>query len=122
MSAAQPWFRLGSALMFAGVAFGAFGAHGLRDKLTPDAMKTYQTAVLYHFIHALALFVVAWAQTQNADARIRFAGWAFTAGVVLFSGSLYSLAVTGTRWLGAITPIGGLFFLAGWAFLACAKS
>lgn len=105
--------------MLAGVALGAFGAHGLKARLTPESMQIYQTAVLYHFIHALGLFVVALAAFQHPDnARIPMAGFAFVFGILVFSGSLYLLSVTGTRWLGALTPIGGLLFLLGWGLLA----
>lgn len=114
--------------MLLGVGLGAFGAHGLRARLTPDAMHIYQTAVLYHLIHALGLFAVAWAASagrgdspQGAPA-VRFAGWALSIGIVVFAGSLYLLAVTGVRGLGAVTPIGGVCFLAGWAALALNKA
>lgn len=111
------WIKLGSILMFTAVALGAFGSHALRDKLTPYYLEVYKTGVLYHFIHALALFVVAWLSTVSADPKITWAGIAFTAGIVLFSGSLYVLSVTGIKWLGAITPLGGISFLAGWLLL-----
>lgn len=107
--------------MFAGVALGAFGAHALKGRLSAEALQIYQTAVFYHFTHALGLFVVAWAQSQSSDARVRVAGLAFVLGIFVFSGSLYLLAVTGMRWLGALTPIGGVLFLAGWALLTLVK-
>ena len=103
--------------MFAGVALGAFGAHALREKLTGYYLDVYKTAVLYHFIHALGLFIVAWLSTQTSDPKIQYAGRAFVAGIVLFSGSLYLLSVTQIKWLGAITPLGGLSLLAGWALI-----
>jgi uncharacterized membrane protein YgdD (TMEM256/DUF423 family) len=108
--------RLAAALGFLGVALGAFGAHGLRDRLAPQMLEVYRTGVLYHLIHALALLAVA----VGADriARPRAVAALFTAGVALFSGSLYALALTGMRGLGAITPLGGLLFMAGWATLA----
>ena len=100
--------------MFLAVALGAFGSHALRGKLSDYYLEVYKTAVLYQFIHALGLFVVAWLSTINHDPKITWAGIAFVAGIVLFSGSLYTLSVTGIKWLGAITPLGGLSFLAGW--------
>ena len=103
--------------MFLAVGLGAFGAHALREKLIGYYLDVYKTAVLYHFIHALALFVVAWLSTQSADPKIQYAGWAFVAGIVLFSGSLYLLSITQMRWLGAVTPLGGLSFLAGWMLI-----
>src|SRR3989338_9671589 len=105
------WIKLGSILMFTAVALGAFGSHALRGKLTDYYLEVYKTGVLYHFIHALGLFVVAWLSTQSQDSKITLAGIFMLAGIVLFSGSLYVLSVTGQKWLGAITPLGGLSFL-----------
>jgi uncharacterized membrane protein YgdD (TMEM256/DUF423 family) len=105
------------------VAFGAFGAHGLRGRLTPEMLAVFETGVRYHMYHALALLLVATLIPRPGigDGRaIVAAGWLFVAGIVLFSGSLYLLAVTGVTVLGAITPIGGVAFLAGWALLAFA--
>jgi len=98
------------------VALGAFGAHGLRERLSPSMLEVYRTGVLYHLIHAVALLAVA----LGADrlARPRAVAALFTAGIVVFSGSLYALALTGTRGLGAVTPVGGLLFMAGWVTLA----
>lgn len=110
------WVRLGSGCMFLAVALGAFAAHALKTKLQPDLFAIFEVGVRYHVYHALALFAVAWL----ASLEKKYAGTAgilFTVGIVIFSGSLYLLALTGQRWLGAITPIGGLAFLAGWAFL-----
>jgi uncharacterized membrane protein YgdD (TMEM256/DUF423 family) len=102
------------------VAFGAFGAHGLRGRLTPDMLAVFETGVRYHMYHALALLLTA-ALAPRLDGRaIVAAGWCFVAGIVLFSGSLYLLAVTGIRALGVVTPVGGVAFLAGWACLAVA--
>lgn len=115
------WIKIGSLLMFLAVALGAFGAHALKAKLTDYYLDVYNTAVLYHFIHALGLFVVAWLSTQSADPKITGAGIAFIIGIILFSGSLYVLSVTGIKWLGAITPLGGLSFLTGWALLTFSK-
>src|SRR5436190_11134564 len=104
--------RLASALCFLGVALGAFGAHALKTTLESHGMiDVWNKAVLYHFIHALALVVVALHASGNRAAYLLF-----SCGIVLFSGSLYMMAMTNVRWLGAITPIGGLCFLAGWAW------
>jgi uncharacterized membrane protein YgdD (TMEM256/DUF423 family) len=103
--------------MFLGVAMGAFGSHLLRAKLSDHYLEVFKTGVLYHFLHALALFVVAWLSTQSSDPKVQYAGIFFMAGIVLFSGSLYILSITEIKWLGAITPLGGLSFLAGWALL-----
>ncbi len=100
------------------VALGAFGAHGLGARLSADLMANYQTAVQYHFYHSLALFGVALLNAQFPNATLpKASGYLFLAGILLFSGSLYVLALTGERWLGAITPIGGTGFLAGWVCL-----
>ncbi len=106
--------------MAAAVILGAFGAHGLRDKLDAYSMSVYEKAVFYHFIHALGILLVALlARTQaiTVVGQTRVC-WLLFAGIVIFSGSLYALAVTGVRLLGAITPIGGLAFIAGWLLLA----
>jgi uncharacterized membrane protein YgdD (TMEM256/DUF423 family) len=101
-----------------GVAFGAFGAHALRSRLSPEMLTVFETAVRYQMYHTLALLLTAAAIGRIGDARLLVvAGWFFTAGIVLFSGSLYGLALTGVTGLGAITPIGGLAFLLGWASL-----
>jgi uncharacterized membrane protein YgdD (TMEM256/DUF423 family) len=101
--------------MFAAVAFGAFGAHGLKDHLTPDRMAIYETGVRYHAWHALGLFAVAWIRSIRPSPAVEAAGRLMVAGVFLFSGSLYLLAITGARAWGAITPLGGLCFLGAWA-------
>ena len=108
--------RLAAALGFVGVALGAFGAHGLRERLSPAMLEVYRTGVLYHLLHAVAMLAVA----LGADrlARPRAVGALFAGGIVIFSGSLYALALTGVHTLGAITPIGGLLFMAGWVTLA----
>ena len=98
--------RLGATAMGFGVAFGAFGAHGLRDRLTPDLLATFETGVRYHLIHALGLFVAAWLSGEDESRSARLAGVLLVVGILLFSGSLYVLALTGVRWLGAITPLG----------------
>ena len=110
------WVRLGSLVMFLGVLFGAFGAHALKGTLTDESRGWWQTAVLYHLVHGLALLAVGWLATlRPTEGLLRNAGLCFAIGIVLFSGSLYLMALTGARKLGAITPIGGLAFLAGWA-------
>jgi uncharacterized membrane protein YgdD (TMEM256/DUF423 family) len=100
------------------VVLGAFAAHGLRDRLPADLLVTFETGARYHMYHALALLAVAWASGRWPSGSLTVAGWLFLAGTVLFSGSLYVLAVTGQRWLGAITPFGGAAFIAGWLLLA----
>ncbi len=111
------FFVLGSLSGLLGVAAGAFGAHGLRGRLTPELLDVYETAVRYQLFHALALLAVAWAVTRWPGSLANAAGWLFVAGTLLFSGSLYVLSLTGIRWLGAITPLGGVAFLAGWGCL-----
>ena len=111
---------VGLGAVFAGVAvvLGAFGAHALRATLTPEDLATFEVGVRYQMYHALALFVVAWATTHWQSTTLAAAGWAFVAGIVVFSGSLYVLVLTGQRWLGAITPLGGVAFIVGWGLLA----
>lgn len=111
------FFVLGSASALLGVAAGAFGAHGLRARLAPEMLVVWETAVRYQLVHALALLATAWALTRWPGRPAELAGWLFVAGTLLFSGSLYALSVSGQRWLGAVTPFGGLAFLAGWASL-----
>jgi uncharacterized membrane protein YgdD (TMEM256/DUF423 family) len=109
--------RIGAALGFLGVALGAFGAHALREKLSPAMLQVWHTAVLYHLLHAVALFALGlYARASGADVRV--GGVLLIAGVLVFSGSLYALALTGIKPLGAITPVGGLLLLAGWAWIA----
>ena len=104
---------------FIAVSLGAFAAHGLKSMLGPDLLATFQTGVQYHMYHSLALLAVGILVLQfPAQTGLRIAGFLFLAGIVIFSGSLYVLALSGIRWLGAITPIGGVAFLAGWALLA----
>ncbi len=103
------------------VAMGAFGAHALRGSVSPEGLAIYQTGALYHLVHAVALFGAALLARDPATGKLAlWAGYAFFAGTVLFSGSLYLLALTGHKWLGPITPIGGTLFLAGWALVALA--
>ena len=110
--------KLGTVLAFLGVALGAFGAHALRDRLGPAGVATYRTGTEYHLVHALAILVLSALAGRALDERRAIqVGLLFTAGILLFSGSLYALAITGVRALGAITPLGGLCFLSGWAVL-----
>jgi uncharacterized membrane protein YgdD (TMEM256/DUF423 family) len=112
---------IGAVAGFLGVALGAFGAHGLRGRLTPEMLQAFETGVRYHLYHALALVATSAIMGRVGPARLLLvAGWSFTAGIVLFSGSLYALSITGMTKLGAITPLGGLAFLVGWACLALA--
>lgn len=112
----------GAIFMFIGVGAGAFGAHGLKAYFVdhPTLEATYKTAVQYQLIHGLALFAIAWATTQWPGGLTTWAGYLIIAGVLIFSGSLYLLVLTDTGWFGAITPIGGVAMLAGWAALALA--
>ena len=101
------------------VIFGAFGSHALKGKLDAYSIGVFETAVQYHFCHSLALLAVGiLALSQPQTTMLKSSGWLFTIGIVVFSGSLYLLSVTGMRWLGAITPLGGLAFIGGWACLA----
>lgn len=103
------------------VAIGAFGAHGLKGRLTEDLLAIYQTGVQYHFYHTFALLVVGLLLLQFPQVGLlNWSGWLFVVGIVVFSGSLYVLSLTGVRWLGAITPLGGLAFIAGWLTMAIA--
>ncbi|HYJ79903.1 MAG TPA: DUF423 domain-containing protein [Longimicrobiaceae bacterium] len=117
---ARTFWILGCTFAALGVAAGAFGAHALRARLPADLLAVFETAARYQLYHALALLAVALAAARWPAGGWAAAGWLFTAGIVVFSGSLYLLALTGTRWLGAVTPFGGLCFLAGWAALAVA--
>jgi len=111
---------LGALSALVSVAAGAFGAHALRERLTPDMLAVFETAARYQMYHALGLLAVAWAFGRWPGGAAVAAGWLFVGGTVLFCGSLYLLTLTGQRWLGAITPLGGLAFIAGWAALAWA--
>jgi len=113
------WISVGAISGFLAVGLGAFGAHALKERLSPDLLAIYQTGVQYHAMHALALLGVRLACGRVAERQRCAAGWAFLVGTLIFSGSLYALAITGQRWLGAITPIGGAAFLIGWGLLAC---
>jgi len=111
------FFAAGSLMAFLAVGLGAFGAHALKDRLSPDMLNIFEVGVRYHMYHAFGLLAVAWAISRWPESNLTAAGWAFLAGIVIFSGSLYILSIFGIRWLGAITPLGGLAFLIGWAIL-----
>lgn len=112
------WCRIASLLMALAVGMGAFGAHALRGRIDADMLDVYKIAAFYHMTHALGLFAVAWIISETNDTRGELAGCFLSAGIVLFSGSLYVLSLTGTLWIGALTPIGGLCLIAGWVTLA----
>lgn len=114
------FFALGALSGLVAVAAGAFGAHALRARLPAELLAVFETGARYQMYHALALLAVGWAAARWASPVLAWAGWLFVAGTLLFSGSLYLLALTGVRWLGAITPLGGICFLAGWLCLALA--
>ncbi len=115
------WFgSAGAALGALGVAAGAFGAHGLEDSLTPARLGNWETAAEYQMVHAVALILTVLVAERAPSRVARVAGFAFLFGVVIFSGSLYTLALTDVRWLGAITPFGGVAFIVGWVALALA--
>ena len=115
---AKTFFIFGCIFSFLGVAFGAFGAHALKQKLSSELLQVFEVGVRYQMYHAFALFVVAWTLHSWNIAGAATSGWWFIAGIVLFSGSLYALALTDIKWLGAVTPLGGLSFLIGWLWLA----
>jgi uncharacterized membrane protein YgdD (TMEM256/DUF423 family) len=114
------FFVLGALFGGLGVALGAFGAHGLRQILSAEDLATFEIGVRYQMYHALALIAVAWAMSRWDHAALVAAGWLFVGGIVVFSGSLYALVLTGHRWLGAVTPLGGVAMIAGWALLGWA--
>lgn len=114
------FFAIGCLSAFLAVGAGAFGAHALRSRLSPELIATFEVGVRYQMYHALALLAVAWARTQWPGALTTASGWCFVLGTLIFSGSLYVLALTGIRWFGAITPLGGVAFLAGWLCLGWA--
>jgi uncharacterized membrane protein YgdD (TMEM256/DUF423 family) len=114
----RTFFALGALLAGLGVALGAFGAHALKARLAPDMLAVWETGVRYQIVHALALLAVAWALARWPGSAVQASGWLFVAGTLLFSGSLYALALTGVRGLGAVTPLGGAAWIVGWGCLA----
>lgn len=114
----SPWFAAGAVAAAVGVALGAFGAHGLKSRVTADLLAVFETGVRYQMYHALALLAVGWIATRTPGPWVSASGWLFLAGIVIFSGSLYVMTLTGAKWLGAITPLGGLCFILGWLVLA----
>ena len=115
------FFALGSLLGGIAIAAGAFGGHGLKTSISAEALAVFETAVRYQMYHSFGLIATAWAITRwetGKHAGFETAGWCFLTGILLFCGSLYTLSLTGQLWLGAITPIGGVAFIAGWGMLA----
>ena len=116
----RTFFILGSVFGMMAILAGTFGAHGLEQTVTPSLLQTFDTGVRYHMYHALALIGVAWACEHFGGKLPVAAGWLFVIGIIVFAGSLYLLAITGARWLGMITPIGGVAFVVGWLLLIVA--
>ena len=114
------WFVIGAIAGASGVVLGAFGAHGLKARVAPEMLEIWETAARYQILHALALLATAWASERWPGGATSVAGWLFLAGIVVFSGSLYALVLSGVRVLGAITPLGGLCLIAGWLALGLA--
>jgi uncharacterized membrane protein YgdD (TMEM256/DUF423 family) len=112
------WFAIGAIAAAIGVTLGAFGAHVLKSRLAEDLLSIFEIGVRYHMYHALALLAVAFAAGRWPGNWVNASGWLFVVGILIFSGSLYLMALSGARWLGAITPIGGLCFILGWIALA----
>jgi uncharacterized membrane protein YgdD (TMEM256/DUF423 family) len=112
------FFTVGALSAGLGVALGAFGAHALKARLSPDMLAVWETGVRYQLVHALALLAVGYAATRWPGTAVHTSGWLFVAGTLLFSGSLYVLSLSGVRWLGAITPLGGVAWIVAWLCLA----
>jgi len=112
------FFVLGALSAFIGVAAGAFGTHGLKIRMSAEMLSVFEVGVRYQMYHAFALIIAAWVQAKWPSSIVTTGGWFFVIGTIFFSGSLYLMSVTGVRWLGAITPLGGLAFLAGWVCIA----
>jgi uncharacterized membrane protein YgdD (TMEM256/DUF423 family) len=112
------FFIIGALSAGIAVAAGAFGAHGLKGRLSSEMIAVFEVGVRYQMYHAFALLASAWAVTKWPSALVTAGGWSFVGGTVIFSGSLYLLSISGVKWLGAITPLGGLAFIAGWICLA----
>lgn len=117
---ARRFFVIGAFAAGLAVALGAFGAHGLKEAVTPERLQTFETGVRYQMYHALALLFVGWLATVTPTRMLQWVGSLFVAGIVVFSGSLYVLVLTDTAWLGAITPFGGVAFISGWGVLGYA--
>ena len=116
----RTFFTLGAVAAALGMVAGAFGAHALKGRLAPELLAAFETGVRYHLIHALGLLSAGWAATRWPGRTAKTAGWLFLLGILLFSGSLYGLALTGVRILGVVTPFGGAAFIGGWVLLAWA--
>ena len=116
----RTFFALGAISAALAVLFGSFGAHALRGRLSPEQLAVFETGVRYQLAHALGLLAAAWAVERFGGDAARWGGWLLLTGSVLFSGSLYALTLTGVRWLGLVTPFGGVAFVVGWALLAMA--
>lgn len=114
----RPVFAVGTILAGIGVALGAFGAHALKARMSPELLGTFETGVRYQMYHALGLLALAWAISRWPERRLMPAAWLLFGGTALFSGSLYLLVLTGMRWFGAITPLGGVALIAGWSWIA----
>ncbi len=117
MTAERLFFAIGSLLAATAVAAGAFGAHGLRGRVDADLLEVFSTGARYQMSHSLALLALAWAVSRWPGRRLELGGWLLIAGTVIFSGSLYLMTLTGARWLGAVTPLGGLCLIVGWTLL-----
>ena len=115
---ARPILMSGALMAFLGVAIGAFGAHGLKPFLSEHMLTVFETGVRYHLIHALGMLSAGLSLVYVPLRQFKWAGWAFFLGIVLFSGSLYAMSLSGARGLGMLTPFGGLCFLVGWSLLA----
>lgn len=120
MTSSRTIAAVGAFSAFVAVALGAFGAHGLEGRVAEDLLEVFETGARYHMYHSLALLAVAWACDRFKAVSFTASAWLFTIGIVVFSGSLYLMTLTGQRWLGAVTPMGGVAFLAGWLVLATA--
>jgi uncharacterized membrane protein YgdD (TMEM256/DUF423 family) len=116
----KTFFAIGACSAALAVLLGSFGAHGLKGRLSPEQLAVFETGVRYQLAHALGLLAAAWAAGRFGGDAARWGGWLLVAGSVLFSGSLYALTLTGVRWLGLITPFGGVAFIVGWVLLAMA--
>ena len=114
----KDWIVLGSCLMALAVAIGAFGAHGLKLKVSNEDLLIFETGVRYQIYHSIALIILGWIIYTTPSLKLSIIGYLFTSGILLFSGSLYILVLTNFRWFGAITPIGGLCFIFGWILFA----